>query len=77
MFYNQIGVLKELSNILFGMNINVLGITTEQIEESQLLMKFDLEIHDNDYLKIDRFIDRVKFGLEHTYVSHKIVSITG
>lgn len=74
-FYNKLGVLKELSAILFWMNINVLWISTEQKEKSKLMMKFTLEIQENDFLKIDRLIDRVKFNLEQTYCSHKIVHI--
>ena len=58
------------------MNINVLGILTEQKAKSILLMKLSLEIQENDFLKIDRLIDRVKFNLEQTYCSHKIVNIT-
>jgi GTP pyrophosphokinase len=75
-FYNKIWVLKELSWILFGMNINVMGISTESQSKSKLLMKFTLEIQECDYLKIDRLIDRVKFHLEQTYCDHKIVNIS-
>ncbi len=74
-FYNKIWVLKELSAILFWMNINVLWIVTEQKHKTRLSMKFTLEIQENDYLKIDRLIDRVKFNLDQSYCTHKILSI--
>jgi (p)ppGpp synthase/HD superfamily hydrolase len=74
-FYNKIWVLKELSAILFSMNINVLGLTTEQQDKSKMILKFSLEIQEYDYLQIDRFIDRVKFNLEQTYCSHKIIQV--
>ena len=74
-FYNKLWVLKELSAILFSMNINVLSIFTEQHNKSKLILKLSLEIQEYDYLQIDRFIDRVKFNLEQTYCSHKIEHI--
>lgn len=74
-FENKIWVLKNLSDILFDMNINTLEIVSkrESIDKMGLFLK--LEIQDHDYLIIDRFLDRVKFKLWKNMLSFEIKKI--
>jgi hypothetical protein len=55
--------LKNLSDILFEMNINTLEIASKRpsLDKTDLFLK--LEIQDHDYLMIDRFLDRVKLSI--------------
>lgn len=72
---NKIWVLKNLSDILFDMNMNTLEIASKKtwIEEMELFLK--LEILDHDYLIIDRFLERIKFKLGDNLVNFEIKKI--
>lgn len=72
---NRLWVLKDLSTILFDMNINTLEISSsrEWFDKTNLFLK--LEILDHDYLIIDRFLDRVKLKLWDNIVSFEIKKI--
>ncbi len=74
-FENKIWVLKNLSDILFDMNINTLEIVSkrEWIDKTALFLK--LEILDHDYLIIDRFLDRIKFKIWKNMVNYEIKKI--
>lgn len=72
---NKIWVLKDLSTILFDMNINTLEITSKRIEFDKTSLFLKLEIHDHDYLIIDRFLDRVKIKLWDNLLSFEIKKI--
>jgi len=75
LFKNKIWVLKNLSDILYDMNINTLEIISkrEWIDKTSLFLK--LEIEDYDYLIIDRFLDRVKFKLGNNLIDFQIKKI--
>ncbi len=75
LFENKIGVLKNLSDILFDMNINTLEILSkrEGLDKTGLYLK--LEIMDHDYLIIDRFLDRVKFKLWTSLLDFEVKKI--
>ena len=60
---NQIGILKDLSDIIFTMWMNIDWINTSKIWNSQTEINLELTIQDYDYLLIDRFIERVKMQL--------------
>lgn len=63
---NRIWLLKDLSLILFDMNINTLEISSTKMSLDKMSLFLKLEILDHDYLIIDRFLDRVKLKLwEH------------
>ncbi len=75
LFENKIWVLKNLSDILYDMNINTLEIISkrEWVDKTSLFLK--LEIQDYDYLIIDRFLDRVKFKLWKSLVDFNVKKI--
>ncbi|MDP5039014.1 MAG: RelA/SpoT family protein [Candidatus Gracilibacteria bacterium] len=77
-FKNQIGVLKDLSEILFDMNINTLEInTTKKPNNNSLILDLKLELNDFDYLIIDRFLERIKFKLGNKIINYNIKNIIG
>ena len=59
-FENKIGILKDLSDIIFSMWIDVDEINTAKVWNKKTKINLKLIILDYDYLIIDRFIDRVK-----------------
>lgn len=74
-FKNVIWVLKDLSDILFDMQINTLEISTQNTSKTELNLNLKLEIQDYDYLMIERFLDRVKFKLWQKLFDYQINKI--
>lgn len=72
---NRLWVLKDLSTILFDMNINTLEISSSREWFDKINLFLKLEILDHDYLIIDRFLDRVKLKLWDNIVSFEIKKI--
>lgn len=59
-FKNQIWILKELSDIIFSMWIDVDAINTSKMWSDKTKVLLKLKILDYDYLIIDRFVERLK-----------------
>ncbi|MDD3144945.1 MAG: RelA/SpoT family protein [Candidatus Gracilibacteria bacterium] len=72
---NQIGVLKEISDIIYNMGINIDSINTKKIGNLQTEISLGLSVIDYDYLIIDRFVDRVKAHLKETLLSSEMGKI--
>ena len=68
-------MLKDISLILFDMNINTLEISSTRISFDKISLFLKLEILDHDYLIIDRFLDRVKLKLWYTLECFEIKKI--
>ena len=71
-FINKIWILKDLSNIIFSMWIDVDSISTNKIWNNKTMVHLELKIIDYDYLIIDRFIDRVKLKFKDLLSSSDI-----
>jgi len=63
-FENQIWVLKELSDIIFSMWIDVDSINTTNMWKRKTKIELKLKVLDYDYLIIDRFIERLKLNFK-------------
>ena len=74
-FSNTIWVLKDLSDILYDMNINTLEISSKMTVEHEMILNLKLEILDYDYLMIDRFLDRVKLKLWKKLLDFQVMKI--
>lgn len=74
-FDNKIWVLRNLSDILFSMNINVIEMNSWKKWLQEAFIDMTLEFPDYDYLLIDRFLDRVKFKMEDTMKSVEVKKI--
>lgn len=72
---NKIWVLKELSDIIFSMNINVEEIKSHKIGVDKTGLSLVLEIMDHDYLIVERFIERVKINLWNNLLDFKVSKI--
>jgi len=55
--------MKTISETLFTMEINIDELHTKKISQTQTALTIALEIHDYDYLIVDRFIERIKYFL--------------
>jgi (p)ppGpp synthase/HD superfamily hydrolase len=72
---NKVWILKDISDILYSMQINIDSIDSKKHSKAETLIKIWLEIVDYDYLIVDRLIDRVKLKLKDLLVSAEIVKI--
>lgn len=61
---NKLWILKEITDTIFSMWINLEEISTKKIWNTKIEIKLDLSIPDYDYLIIDRFFDRLKINLK-------------
>lgn len=75
-FVNKIWILKNLSDILFDMNINTIEISSKKVNINQVWLFLKLEILWYDYLLIYRFLDRVKFKIWNDLINYEITKIT-
>lgn len=60
---NKMWVLKELTDIIYSMWINIEEISSKKIEYNKILVVLKLELLDHDYMVVDRLLERVKFNL--------------
>ena len=72
---NKKWVLKDLSDIIFAMWINIDQIYTKKEGFSRSRVFLDLEIKDYDYLIVNRLIDRLKFTIDENLLEYKIDKI--
>lgn len=70
---NKVGVLKDISDTIFNMEINIESIGSKKIWNLQTQIDLDLVIPDYDYLIIDRFLDRIKLKMKDQLISGEIV----
>ncbi|MDD3646194.1 MAG: RelA/SpoT family protein [Candidatus Gracilibacteria bacterium] len=72
---NKKGVLKNLSDIIYAMDINIDGINFNKTGKIKGDLVLTLEIPDYDYLILDRLVERVKNNLGHDLVGYQIKNL--
>lgn len=75
MFKNKIGIFRELSDIIYSMNVNIEEINSKRETETTTKLSLALEIPDYDYLLIERIIDRVKMNMSGNMIEYKVEKI--
>lgn len=71
-FNNKLWVLKELSDIIFSMWIDVDAVNTNKIEKNKTIVYLKLKIMEYDYMIIDRLLDRLKIKFKDILLSFNI-----
>lgn len=74
-FIDKIWIVKELSEIIYSMSINIEEINSRKLDFKKYEINLKLEIPDHDYLLIDRVIDRVKLNFWGSLLSANIKEI--
>jgi GTP pyrophosphokinase len=74
-FENKIWVLKQLSETMFWMWIDIDEIRSTKIWNKRTKIDLKVIIQDYDYLIVDRFVDRIKFKFSDKLFSSKIKKI--
>ncbi len=69
---NRKWILKQISDILYIMDINIEEINFKKISNEKWNINFILNIPDYDYLIIDRMIDRMKNNLKKNLLEIKV-----
>jgi (p)ppGpp synthase/HD superfamily hydrolase len=74
-FLDKLWVLKDLSEIIFSMWINIEEINSKKKEFNKHEIKLKLEIPDYDYLLVDRLVERVRLKFGQNLVSFFVEKI--
>jgi len=69
---NKKWILKEISDILYIMDINIEEINFKKLSKNKWDISFILNIPDYDYLIIDRMIDRMRNTLKSNLLNVKV-----
>lgn len=72
---NKIWMMKLISETLFSMEINIDELHTQKLSQDETILTIALEIHDYEYLIVDRFIERIKSLLWTNLIEYKIKEI--
>lgn len=75
-FLDKIWVLKDLSEIIYSMWINVEEIVSKKVDLRRHEIKLKLEIPDYDYLIVDRLVDRVRLRFWNILLSVNLEKIS-
>lgn len=70
---NKIWVLKDLTETVYSMKVDVDAINTEKIGNSQRKIILELKILDYEYMIIDRLLDRLQLNLWENLVNSFIL----
>lgn len=71
-FKNRIWILKDLTNIVYSMNIDIDEIKSEKISSDTHIIRLKLIILDYEYLIVDRLIDRLKIWFNEELIDFEI-----
>lgn len=74
-FEKKIGILKEMSEIIYSMNIDVDEITTRKLSGNNVEIYLQLIILDYDYLIIDRLVDRLRLHFKDSLLDVNLSKI--
>lgn len=75
LFQNKIWVFRELSDIIYSMNINIEEINSKKEGDEKIRISLALEIKDYDYLLIERLIERIKINLWEVLIDYKVEKV--
>jgi len=74
-FKRKIWVLKDLSEIIYSMNIDVDEISTRKLSGNNVEIYLQLIILDYDYLVIDRLLERLKLNFKDILIDFTLKKI--
>ncbi len=74
-FQNKIGILKDLSDIIYSMGMNIEEISSKKEWSDKAHLSLTLNIPDNDYTLIERLIERVKINMKGKMLSHEVKKV--
>lgn len=72
---NKIGMMKQVSEILYQMDINIDELHTKKVDQETTLLTLGLEIADYDYLIIDRCLERMRQALWEKLLEFRVSEI--
>ena len=73
---NNIWILRDLSEIIYSMEINVDEISTKKLSDNSVELSLKLVILDYDYLIIDRLLDRIKLNFKEDLIDFSLDTIS-
>ncbi len=74
-FLDKIWVLRDLSDIIYSMWLNVEQVNSKRLEFNKHEIKLKVEVPDYDYLLVDRLVERIKIKFWSNLISSSIEKI--
>ncbi|MFA5916989.1 MAG: RelA/SpoT family protein [Candidatus Gracilibacteria bacterium] len=74
-FLDKIGVLRDLSDIIYSMGLNVEQVNSKRLEFNKHEIKIKVEVPDYDYLLVDRLVERIKMKFGTNLISSFVEKI--
>lgn len=74
-FQDKIGLLRQITDILFQMEINIESLKTESLTDETVKDTFVLHTNDEDYYIYDRLVERLRFDIRE-FIEAKLIKMT-
>ncbi len=71
-FKNQPGILRDLTDIIYSMDLNIEKISSRKKWKSSTAISLEIAIPDHEFLIIDRLLDRIKINLWERLLKTKV-----
>ncbi len=71
-FHDRLGLLRQITDILYKAEINIESLTTEKLSDGKVSDRFILHTNDEDYYIYDRLVDRFRFAIPEFIEMHLI-----
>lgn len=71
-FRDKIGLLRQITDILYQAGINIESLTTEKLSDGKVLDRFVLHTDEEDYYLYDRLVERFRFAIPEFIEMHLI-----
>jgi uncharacterized protein with ACT and thioredoxin-like domain len=71
---NKMGVLKELTDIIYKMQLSIEELATHKTKDGYVQNVLTLESADEDYFLYERLIEKIKFSMSE-FVSARLIEM--
>ena len=71
---NKIGVLKELTDIIYRMRLSIEEISTHKTSDGNVVNMLVLESEEEDYFLFERLMEKMKFSMPE-FISGKLLEM--
>jgi uncharacterized protein with ACT and thioredoxin-like domain len=71
---NRIGVLKELTDIIYRMKLSIEELSTHRMKDGNVINTLTLESDEEDYFIFERLTEKVRFSMPE-FVSTKLIEM--
>jgi len=71
-FHDKLGLLRQVTDILYQAGINIESLTTKKLEDGKVSDIFILHTDEEDYYLYDRLVERFRFAIPEFIEMHLV-----